>query len=170
MTYESYPEFCLARWKLLPTEEGNLLHIAIGFTGEILELREATSRENLLEELADAAFYLTVGQQFFPNPDNFNPEPWPKTKEEQFSRLLSLANELLDYSKKCFIYEQHIPKFIIGEILTIACVCLEGYANFFGFDMADLTDHSRAKLLKRYPEGYSNQAAFNRADKEGSAQ
>lgn len=166
MIEQDYTDFCLDRWKLLPTEAGNLLHIAIGFTGEILELLEASSRENILEELSDANFYLTIGATFYPCSDNYKPTEWPKTKAEREALLRSTANELLDYAKKGFIYEQAIPVFIIGEIIFLAQTQLQIYSELLGFDLADLTDYSRAKLLKRYPEGYSNQAAQLRADKQ----
>lgn len=165
MNQSDYTDLALTGWKLLPSNSLNLLHVAVGFTGELLELAEATSRENLLEELSDANYYLTIGSHFFPtSPDNFS-TPWPRTATEQTSRLFSLANQLLDYAKKAAVYNQHIPSFIIGETIATAQICLEGHTLFLGFDPQDLIDYSAAKVKKRYPDGYSDEAAALRADK-----
>jgi hypothetical protein len=160
-TYQDFVRVC---WKTPESEAYNLLHIATGFAGEIIELFEASSLDNHLEEIGDANFYLVAGQLYFPIHGPLVapfPEPIPRLRE----KLISVSGELLDYAKKSFFYGKPVPRFMIGEILEYASQLLEHYVELMGFSSDEVIARNITKLKLRYPEGYTDEAARNRADK-----
>lgn len=84
------------------------------------------------------------------------------------------AGEALDITKKMWIYEQQLhttnkegvthEKHLLEEMgdllfyLTMLCIYLD-------VSLAELMQSNTAKLTKRYPTGYSDKAALERADK-----
>ena len=75
------------------------------------------------------------------------------------------AGELLDSIKKHWIYGADLDKENIleecGDLLFYVTACL----LHSGFTLREAMEHNVEKLRKRYPEGYTDQAARNRADK-----
>jgi NTP pyrophosphatase (non-canonical NTP hydrolase) len=75
------------------------------------------------------------------------------------------AGELLDGIKKATIYRKPIDiNHIIEEMGDIEFF-LQGIRNHFGWSRDDIIKANHGKLSRRYPNGYSNQAAQTRADK-----
>lgn len=75
------------------------------------------------------------------------------------------AGELLDAIKKVWIYEKAPDQVNIAEELGDLLFYIQGFANIYGWTVEELMTLNRAKLEKRYPSGYSNEAAQERADK-----
>ena len=75
------------------------------------------------------------------------------------------AGELLDTIKKHWIYDAELDRENIleecGDLLFYVTACL----IHSGFSLEEAMLHNIAKLKKRYPEGYTDQAARERADK-----
>jgi NTP pyrophosphatase (non-canonical NTP hydrolase) len=75
------------------------------------------------------------------------------------------AGELLDACKKGAIYRKFYDLANIKEELGDIEFYLEAIRQQFGLTREEIIDHNMRKLTKRYPSGYSNQAAKERADK-----
>lgn len=86
------------------------------------------------------------------------------------------AGEALDITKKMWIYNQDLStvnkegqihythlKEELGDILFY----VQHACNILGVAMPVLIEENMAKLNKRYPVGYSDKAALERADKTG---
>lgn len=84
------------------------------------------------------------------------------------------AGELLDTCKKIWVYEQSLGtrnkegkthaenlQEELGDILFY----VQMMANLLDLTLEDIATQNMAKLLKRYPNGYSDAAAAARADK-----
>jgi len=84
------------------------------------------------------------------------------------------AGELLDTAKKIWVYSQDFAttnkevvthaeniKEELGDMLFY----IQLAANIFDVDIEDLMVQNMEKLTKRYPVGYSDKAAAERADK-----
>lgn len=84
------------------------------------------------------------------------------------------AGEALDTSKKMWIYEQPLDTLRKdgqthqGNLIEEAGDCLfyiQALCNELGVSLLDVMAENMNKLLMRYPTGYSNEAAKERADK-----
>jgi len=76
------------------------------------------------------------------------------------------AGELLDAVKKHVIYEKPLDLDNIIEELGDLEFYLEGLRQLLGITREEAVDKNVEKLKKRYPQGYTNQAAQERADKQ----
>jgi NTP pyrophosphatase (non-canonical NTP hydrolase) len=75
------------------------------------------------------------------------------------------VGELLDAVKKAVIYRKPMDiKNVIEELGDIEFF-LQGIRNSFRFSRDEIIAANVGKLSRRYPNGYSNQAAVTRADK-----
>jgi hypothetical protein len=141
----------------------NRLHALVGLITEMDEIQWAKDDENLVEELGDYYFYLTLLKMNIG--DDYQSDEVTYTWEEARSAVA----KLLDLSKKEIFYNKELNKDQISAFLDNVAV-MEGY--LFGalqsIDMAEveLAAHNMAKLEKRYPTGYTNAAAAARADKK----
>lgn len=75
------------------------------------------------------------------------------------------AGELLDSIKKATIYRKPLDLENIIEELGDIEFFLEGIRGNLGISRDQVIATNVGKLSKRYPSGYSNQAAITRADK-----
>ena len=75
------------------------------------------------------------------------------------------AGELLDAIKKIWVYETCPDWENITEELGDLLFYIQGMANILGIPLQVLIDQNMNKLTKRYPQGYTDQAAIARADK-----
>jgi NTP pyrophosphatase (non-canonical NTP hydrolase) len=81
------------------------------------------------------------------------------------------AGEHLSTAKKVYFYGKDVDKDVyenIVEELGDMLFYLVGACNTIGVTLDEVADENRKKLEKRYPSGYSNKAALERADKAGS--
>ena len=82
------------------------------------------------------------------------------------SEIAIAASKIIDDVKKTWIYGKELDKENVleecGDILFYVSVLLAEC----GFTIGDAMRHNVAKLQKRYPEGYSDQHAIARQDKQ----
>lgn len=76
------------------------------------------------------------------------------------------AGELLDAIKKGWAYNKPIDVANVQEELGDILFYVQAMCNQYGWTFGDVIDANVAKLIKRYPTGYSDQAAQARADKQ----
>jgi hypothetical protein len=168
MTYES---FVHSRIKWLPTLEENLHHATTGIMGEVIELEFAGNADEQFEELGDICFYIEHFQQAFKNHRRYSALDGETTfysSAEALSRLRYHAGQLLDTTKKLWIYNKPVDDSVI-QTLNYNLNRIEGalhtFCEFSSLPLENAKIANQEKLLKRYPQGYSDQAAQERADK-----
>lgn len=79
--------------------------------------------------------------------------------------LAGEAGELLDAIKKHVVYNRPLDLENVFEELGDIGFAFQGFLDFFGFTRGEIEAGNRAKLLKRFPNGYTDAAAQLRADK-----
>lgn len=79
------------------------------------------------------------------------------------------AGELLDCIKKSWVYEKPLDMDNIMEEVGDTLFYLQIVCNALGVTLMDMMQMNMNKLKKRYPTGYSNEAALARADKAEDA-
>ena len=155
-------------------------HATTGIMGEITELLEAPDRKNMIEELSDAQFYVVALQQrlaFRPGgieltSEVINATEYKPTLGTVLLNLTLIAGQLLDLTKKSWVYERELKEYEIWQKLELLRINMD----FLTVSVLDTTweyleDFNMYKLLKgenaRYKSGtYSNEAALARADKK----
>lgn len=170
-----YIDFVASRIKWMPTLAEDLIHACIGIAGELIELRFATSRENTLEEFGDLEFYsvhYALAWHKFGNDFDLYSCDVPTRTTSGFAECIDdamlSAGDLLDYSKKLWIYQKPTVDLIAdcqGCFLTFRQFMLQAHMHF-GVSAATLRATNEGKLRTRYPTGYSDAAAQARADKQ----
>lgn len=76
------------------------------------------------------------------------------------------AGELLDIVKKGWIYDAAISVEHLEEELGDILFYAQALANALGLSLEEIQGSNRAKLERRYPTGYTDEAARERADKD----
>lgn len=79
------------------------------------------------------------------------------------------GGEILDTCKKTWIYNKPLDLENVKEELGDILFYMQAACNFLGISIQDLMISNMEKLNKRYPKGYTDQAAQERADKEKGA-
>lgn len=156
----------------------DLLHMAIGISGEAAELSEYSSEENLKEELGDLLFYITgtlvvldydwyeADQQtrmILKNPSKSQVKELLKG-EVSFLDINIAAGQYLDVIKKICIYEK---LYFDGQIFLALCNFLSVFLKFVrakGFDLERLMSENIIKLRIRHGNKFSNQTAIEKID------
>ena len=173
----NYPEFVASLFKspedtvrdlaLCTGQEAQLLHATVGMVGEWLEYKQSTSRENMLEELADFWFFYNAGAQVLEVRTLSHKvfESGVQGYEAATYTVESLMCNALDIAKRAAIYRKAIDFYDIAERYGDIAAALQRVVAHHGVTIADLEAHNVAKLTKRYANGYSNEAAQARADK-----
>ena len=154
----------------------HLLHMALGFIGEVAELQEPFEEdcdqkpldvENVVEELGDMEFYLEGLRQGLGLDRSSSDSTYTAySVEKDLKKLVILAGKLLDAVKRTVIYRKPIDLPLIGTLLMDIENHMSIIRSYSNVTRQDTLDANIAKLGKRY-EGmqYSNQAAVDRADK-----
>lgn len=141
--------------------KADLLHMAIGIMGEVVEYQHAHGDPHTLEELGDIYFFLEGIRQIIRVPDDQYSDIDPVS-------LIHDSAELLDLVKKVCIYNKPLMAVLPGitrQIATIDVLLSECIANH-GLTESQVIEANMAKLNKRYASGnYSNKQAIERADK-----
>jgi len=75
------------------------------------------------------------------------------------------AGELLDMVKKTWIYNKPLDHENLIEECGDLMFYIAAILDQHGYTIGQAADHNYAKLSKRYPQGYSDSAARDRADK-----
>lgn len=79
------------------------------------------------------------------------------------------AGELLDAVKKTWVYGKRLDSVNIIEELGDIMFYVQMAALNQNISLADIMNLNMVKLQLRYPTGYTDQAALDRADKKGDA-
>lgn len=156
----------------------HLLHMTIGLCSEVAELIDgivvSKGRNNIVEELGDAEFYMEGARQAIEvTREQVLEMCYTDTVDEAYSELFDdtivgvtvAAGNLLDMVKKHVIYNK--PLDVPAIVVHMAAV------EYFLSEIRDGEIVSReetltaniAKLGVRYKAGYSDKAAHERADK-----
>lgn len=165
-----------------------LMHAAIGFAGEALELSECVNMrpanetidaENFIEELGDIEFFLEHLRDVLDLHRHTALPAVPHDKGEVdvsrraahvlaplVTELACLSGSVLDHVKKHVIYNKPlVTEPIFYDLLEIEDV-LQAMRVIAGLSRDDVLNANRAKLAKRYSDlSYSDAAAQARADK-----
>ena len=154
-------------------KECHVMHMLIGLVGEVTELEQAWVAGDILnikEELGDADFYLEGIKDAFDLPLEPNVHSEDSLSMlimfEELRHVLSGDSSLLDGIKRVVIYRK--PGFGIDDFVAKIeriDVLFNTIAEHHGWTRQDVRDYNQAKLAVRYKDGYSNEAAVNRADK-----
>lgn len=75
------------------------------------------------------------------------------------------AGELVDAIKKASIYNKPLDRDNVVEELGDLWFYMNGIMNELDIDLEEVEKFNRTKLAARYPKGYSDKAAQERADK-----
>ena len=166
--------------KELTVMDLELIHAVMGISGEADEIVSAINDEddeNLLEELGDIEFYLNKLRTLLELPEH-NPvdenEIDEALKIQAHSReflegfkdgVNILAGRTLDLVKKATIYRKPLKRDEVAEELKDFDICLQVAYRALKIDREEVLRYNINKLGKRYKNGYSNQAAQDRADK-----
>jgi hypothetical protein len=150
-----------------------ILHPVLGIVGEVLEIIKAVKnkdRDNIIEEAGDLMFYLI---DFRIRTDRLEKSNGltclDDTLEEVLDYLLEASERLLDNAKKYVIYNKDLDEqSAYGDICIIESSLLRLLRiEAIGEDY--VRKHNNDKLKDgpnaRYPSGYSDKAAKERADK-----
>lgn len=76
------------------------------------------------------------------------------------------GGEFLDSLKKSWVYNKNIDNENLIEELGDLMFYIQAAANALGVSLEDIVLKNIEKLMKRYPDGYSDAAAIARADKQ----
>lgn len=76
------------------------------------------------------------------------------------------AGELLGAVKASIVYKKEFDIENCKEELSDLLHYMQMLMNEYGWTLEEIMDYNYNKLQKRYPNGYSNEAAINRADKK----
>lgn len=162
----NYSHFVESRVKWLPTFAEDLHHAATGICGEAIEFYFATDAVNALEELGDIEFYLEHARLTLHKWKKVSTGLYtPPIGQGLFGDLLHIGGDILDMSKKVWIYGEPPSRVTISSALDELERVLDLATTLYGRTRENIQDANRAKLEKRYPTGYSDAAAQARADK-----
>ena len=75
------------------------------------------------------------------------------------------AGELVDAVKKHWVYGKPLDTENVLEECGDVLFYVAALLNECGFSLMDAMEYNEAKLAKRYPDGWSEQAAIERKDK-----
>lgn len=152
------------------SSEAQMLHIALGIVGELGEYRNSTSRANMLEELGDLGFFLQAASQWSGHPvPEFNTLAvvvGVVGHADAVAYIDRLSIDLLDRVKKVVIYRKEGVTLLTRDQHTCMHRDFHVICKFHGVTPEQLQRDNVAKLTKRYTNGYSNEAAQQRLDKE----
>lgn len=150
----------------------DLLHSAVGLSGEVAELLESESRKNTIEECGDLEFYLEAGWQTL-----------EASAGKLFQRrridgirgcwlthvlldMVASAGTLLDRAKKVWVYNKPISHADFASAFEMFEINLGDFYRIHDLKQEHILEANMDKLAIRYRGGYSDTAAQARADKE----
>lgn len=146
----------------------DLMHAAIGLSGEVGELLEAHDLMNVIEEVGDCYFYLEAyWQQLDATPSSFNVTVRPLPLALLLPQLAIEAAALLDVTKKNWVYTRPLDVTLAGTLLSKLRYRLACVSSLFGFAPNEALRQNIEKLNARYPDQrYTDHHAQARLDKE----
>lgn len=166
-------------FKPLPTFQDQAHHATTGLVGETGELRAATDRTNIIEEVGDLRFYQVALQQQMPGAPGQIELTLEVTSSAQYSPTLGtvldnlhiICADLIDLTKKPWLAKIDLPTFPIWQKLSLLEINLQYFVGeVLGMTMQEIEEANMQKLLKgkkaRYASGvHSDEQMINKADK-----
>lgn len=160
-----------------------LVHAALGVAGEVFEIGELVAanpssgtmpKQDLIKELGDLFFYIVdlatiVGHTPESFEAAFGQEVAPYNNDTAaFFDLCKVGDLVTDYTKKVFAYndearEAQLSDLLDGAFRIVTRVC-QHYTVYYGLPTGGILIENYDKLKDRYPKGYSDAAAAERAD------
>lgn len=159
------------QWHLteLDTE---LLHGAIGMVTEAQELLvavnpvEGTALDtvNLMEEVSDLFWYLTIFQRYYTDCDweDVDLPASCKTLEDYVDVILTSTINVLDGFKKWAYYGKPLSENAVKADLYLTYRCCVGILNLIGYNIDDTRTINIKKLKDRFPDKFTSEDAINR--------
>ena len=183
--FEPYRDMVVRLFKKLDNRQVELHHATTGLCGEAAELLAAIDRANILEELGDLRFYFVACRsKLYPTADQINQTRevltspcYLPSNSTVMNNIIIICGELLDYTKRSWIYSEHPSKGVIREYeihqaLALLDINLSFYVELMGFTWEQVEFGNQMKLIGtadqkgRYHSGeYSDAQAIERADK-----
>ena len=167
-----------------------LVHAGLGLAGETFELNEVLlaiqsdntkdHNTNFVEELGDLLFYATdihnimnsLGYAVIEVPF----EVQGNTPAEDLAAINKTVDGIVNLIKALFAYNAELSDHYKGDEYIIAVrICMlvaelynniQNVANAIDTPVEVIREHNYNKLKARYPEGYTDLAASERADKD----
>lgn len=173
--YPSYDVMIQQLFKPMATVQDQIMHAAIGISGEVAELLTADSMTNVIEECGDVEFYIeALKQQFTPTFISVGMYKLPFSIEtinlgNVFTNMVIVAGELLDLAKKTWAYTKPLDEPKMTYLIMVLEVNLEKLYEMVSILRDDVKMTNQIKLIGpggRFESGfYSDGAAIARADK-----
>lgn len=156
-----------------------MLHMASALLGEIPELFDASSDEDVIEELGDVEFYLEGLYQAIQKFLDFSDAEMvkltgsvvaTKTKYNMLNLRFEILNEvgrIYDVVKKVVVYNNTKANLSLVEIVLQSSLpqLLQSFYTYMDLDRKTVLAHNIEKLSKRYGDSYTDKAAEERKDK-----
>lgn len=180
-----YAEMVESLFKKADKQSEMLIHAAVGVCGEAIEFEAAVREfnvENAIEELGDMAFYIHKILNLYDlnTPEGVLVREFDELLEQYIEddtkkipnlvdRIVHRSGELLDLSKKIWVYEDESKT--NAMIASLFCV-MDYIMNFVDQhpilgSLENIKQRNREKLSKRYPQGvFTNKDAQERKDKQ----
>lgn len=184
MNVHAYQELARRTVKPLPIKE-HWEHCAMGCSsdmGETVDIlkahnvyRKPLDIEHLMEELGDVCWFISYGCDLLLAPlagvtvwlsTDFRYQP--EKNEEKGSVYWGLMGMKASGDLCELVAQGHFDRsycFTINDFLAKMYTCVIQIATLNGLEIGDILDYNIDKLRKRYPQGYSDQAAQDRLDK-----
>lgn len=183
-TQEQFPAYDVMISRLFKKDidniaAGALMHAALALHGEGPELRDASDIQNTVEECGDIEFYIEAAKQHH-EPDYQGAQAivmneggrWkPHNARIAYDNVISLGGDLVDVVKKHWVYNKPLDRArVTFTLMMIEVQMLEVY-KYLGITREQVIFVNQNKLIGpngRFRSGfYSDQAAQDRADKQG---
>lgn len=157
-----------------------LMHACLGISGEVAELSVGILNSdggNILEESGDVIFFITDLARILHREFGFTLSVYDFTEIEKhvgplkgdyYSGVVAMtaaAGMITDVVKKHIVYSQELNLEKTGRALVALVYSTHLFLKDFGFTLDQAVQHNIDKLNRRYPEGYTDAAAKERADK-----
>jgi len=142
----------------------NVLHCVLGMAGELGEIDQHTSKQNLIEELGDFMWYaavlcsvleLRLGKVMTPlTPISL--------KEGASSRLLCAVSTLVDKVKRKMFYNKELNEADVIGAVAQALAAVTSMAEASSLSMQTIAELNIRKLSTRYPGKFNVEDAIVR--------
>lgn len=141
----------------------NILHCALGMAGELGEIEEHSGAANLIEELGDFLWYAAVlAKQLDANFADVMIAASYRHSNHGGSSLVPPVSVIVDKVKRLFFYNKPLEVQAVLEALTLAVARVWDMAEEHGLSMRAIGGLNIAKLAKRFPDKFTEQAALVR--------
>lgn len=159
ISFHDYKIFTASTWAPAPiihTKEVDILHCICGLSGENLELQLAEDDEtHILEEMSDLMYYLTRLGEIL----GYDGDPLPEDDLEWEVEL----EKFINLAKKSIFYQHEDVDLFDAYVYLLAAY--NELLDSKDLEWETVMAFNHRKLSARYPNGFTSQAAADRADK-----